>query len=833
MRYRPKTRLDISLLNGPLVYLRAMSESHKKYVCIHGHFYQPPRENAWLETIEVQDSAAPYHDWNERINEECYAPNATARVLNASDHISAISNNYARISWNMGPTLLSWLETYDPATYARLQQADRDSMTRFGGHGNALAQSYNHIIMPLANERDKQTQIRWGIADFQARFDRMPEGMWLAETAVDTDTLEALVDNGIRFTVLAPRQCKAVKFQHSSDWHATNGGVDSRRAYRCPLPSGRTIDLFFYDGGVSKAVAFEGLLNDGRLLADRLMNSLDKYPGEPQIAQIATDGESYGHHHKKGEMALAFCLNHLDDNPDFELTNYSQFLELHPPVWEAQIHENSSWSCVHGVERWRSDCGCETGGQPGWNQRWRQPLRQALDDVRERLLSVFEAEAGQLFTDPWASRDAYIQLVLNRDVDRVDGFLNKHAKAAAFDKPTKVRMLRLLEMQRHAMLMYTSCAWFFNEVTGIETLQVLQYANRALHLCEVVTGKNYHPHFLKALERVPSNVRKNAAVSYQEAVMPTRVGLRRVGMHFAATSLFEDEMDKLELFNYRAEIHELRPLRAGGYRLSLGRITIESQLTAANETFSFSVLYLGQQTMIGSLRNDISQTTFDLFADDMEREFRVGHVGEVIALMTANFGTETFSIWHLFRDEKRKILLSMTERTLELAAKSFSDVYYDNYQLMSTMRANDMPLPDAYKAAIKFTLHRRFNDLLTDGDGGLLDVSRLDRLVNDFLHWDHRWREADDLRKAAAVRLHEIILAAFAEPANWKLAAYLLKSFKPLRLVPDFNRAQNAFLAGWTEDFANALPDELLTDGLSVARELDFELGYVSSNVVG
>lgn len=805
-----------------------MSESHKKYVCIHGHFYQPPRENAWLETIEVQDSAAPYHDWNERINEECYAPNATARVLNGADHISAISNNYARISWNMGPTLLSWLETYDPATYARLQQADRDSMARFGGHGNALAQSYNHIIMPLANERDKQTQIRWGIADFMARFDRMPEGMWLAETAVDTATLEALVDNGIRFTILAPRQCKAVKFQASDDWHAVNGGVDSRRAYRCPLPSGRSIDLFFYDGGVSKAVAFEGLLNDGRLLANRLMNSLSDRPDEPQIAQIATDGESYGHHHKKGEMALAFCLNYLDSNPAFELTNYGQFLELYPPVWEAQIHDNSSWSCVHGVERWRSDCGCETGGQPGWNQRWRAPLRQALDDVRERLITVFEAEAGQLFTDPWATRDAYIQIVLNRQPENVDAFLTDHAIAAAFDKPTKVRMLRLLEMQRHAMLMYTSCAWFFNEVTGIETLQVLQYANRALHLCQVVTGKNHHPDFLRALEGVPSNVRENAAVSYREAVMPARVGLRRVGMHFATTSLFEEEMDNLELFNYRAMIHDLRPIRAGGYRLSLGRITIESQLTAASETFSFSVLYLGQQTMIGSIRNDISQTTFDLFADDMEREFRVGHVGEVIALMTANFGTETFSIWHLFRDEKRKILLSMTERTLELAAKNFSDVYYDNYQLMSTMRANGMPLPDAYKAAIKFTLHRRFNDLLTDGEGGLLDTVRLDRLVKDFVHWDHRWREADDLRKAAAARLHEIITQSFVEPANWTLAAYLLKAFKPLRLVPDFHRAQNAFLAGWTETYASTLPKELLLDGLSVGRELNFELGYVA-----
>jgi alpha-amylase/alpha-mannosidase (GH57 family) len=806
-----------------------MLVSPKKYVCIHGHFYQPPRENAWLETIEVQESAAPYHDWNERINEECYAPNAEARVLNAADHISGISNNYARISWNMGPTLLSWLEMHDLATYKRLQQADRDSMARFSGHGSALAQSYNHIIMPLANERDKQTQIRWGIADFKARFNRMPEGMWLAETAVDTDTLEALVDNGISFTVLAPRQCKAVKHQDGGDWHEVHGGVDSRRAYRCPLPSGRTIDLFFYDGNVSKAVAFEGLLNDGRLLADKLMNSLDDHPEQAQIAQIATDGESYGHHHDKGEMAMAFCLNHIDNNPDFELTNYGEFLELHPPVWEARIHDNSSWSCVHGVERWRSDCGCHTGGEAGWDQSWRQPLRAALDDVRERLVTVFEREAGKLFTAPWAARDAYIELVLDRSA--ADDFVCTHSKSGNVSSDEKVRMLRLLEMQRHCMLMYTSCAWFFNEVTGIETLQVLQYANRALHLCEVITGEDYHPDFLCSLEEVPSNVRENAAVSYREAVMPARVGLRRVGMHFAATSLFEEKMEELELFNYRAEIHDLQPLRAGGYRLSLGRITIVSNLTHAAATFSFGVLYLGQQTMIGSIRSDMSEADFKAASVALSEEFRVGQVAKVIALLSANIGSETFSIWHLFRDEKRKILLAMTERTLELAAQNFSDVYYDNYQLMGTMQANGMPLPEAYKAAIRFTLHRRFTDLLTDGDGGLLDLPRLDRLIADFRHWNHNWEDTDGLCQAAELLLHKIVLVSFTDAKNWAQAGHLLKSLEALQLAPDFHRAQNAFLEGWTPEYVDSLSDDLLSEGLSVARELNFELGFVAEEM--
>lgn len=804
-----------------------MANTPRKYICIHGHFYQPPRENAWLETIEVQDSAAPYHDWNERINDECYAPNATARVLNEHDHISAISNNYSRISWNFGPTLLSWLEEHDPATYARLQKADRDSLERFGGHGNALAQSYNHIIMPLANARDKHTQIRWGITDFKARFNRMPEGMWLAETAVDTDTLEALVDNGIKFTVLAPRQCRSVRHENDEHWHEVHGNVDPRRAYRCPLPSGRTIDLFFYDGGVSKAVAFEGLLNDGQLLADRLKNSLD-HNDEVQIAQIATDGESYGHHHKKGEMALAFCLNQLEENPAVELTNYGQFLELHPPQWEAHIHDNSSWSCVHGVERWRSNCGCHTGGEAGWNQLWRAPLRDALDQVRERLITVFETEGEKLFKDPWEARDKYIQLVLDRSLKNSDDFLVKHGTKKLFSDPEKVRMLRLLEMQRHCMLMYTSCAWFFNEVTGIETLQVLQYANRALHLCEVITGEDHHPAFLASLEEVPSNVMENAAVSYRENVMNSRVGLRRVGMHFAASSLFEADMQNLELFNYRSEIHALRQLRAGSYRLAMGRMTILSNLTHSNNSYCFAVLYLGQQTMIGSIRDDMSIEDFDATAPSLEEQFRGGHVGEVIGRINNHFGSDTFSLWHLFRDEKRRILMFMTDRTLAIASKNFSDVYYDNYQLMSTMRESDLPLPDAYKAAVRFTLHRRLQDVLTDEvtADSPFDQARLERVVNEDIHWNLPWIDRAELNQAAAAKLYWLIGAAFTTPAYWDDAYYLLEAIPKLNLSPNFYRAQNTFLAGWTEEYQAQLEPELIKVGLLVAKDLNLEVGY-------
>ncbi len=805
-----------------------MSATPRKYICVHGHFYQPPRENAWLETIEVQDSAAPYHDWNERINEECYAPNATARVLNDRQHITDITNNYARISWNMGPTLLSWLQEHDPKTYGRVLDADRQSRQRFGGHGSAVAQSYNHIIMPLANARDRQTQIRWGIADFEHRFGRKPEGMWLAETAVDTDCLEALVDNGIRYTILAPRQCKDVRVINEEHWHRVNGSVDPRRPYRCNLPSGRYIDLFYYDGGVAKAVAFEGLLNEGRFLADKLMNSLDG-DEEVQLAHIATDGESYGHHHRKGEMALAAALDMIDDHPGFELTNYGEFLELHPPRWETRIHDNSSWSCVHGVERWRSDCGCETGGDPGWHQRWRAPLRAALDEVRDRLVTVFEREGKGLFTDPWAARDAYIQLVLDRDPANTESFLSDWAKADFVNPDDKVRMLRLLEMQRHAMLMYTSCAWFFNEVSGIETLQVLQYANRALHLCEVVTGEDYHPDFLSRMENIESNVLPNAAVAYRQHVIPARVGLLRVGMHFAAASLFEDDPEHLELFNYRSMTHGLRQLRAGGYRLTVGRTTIMSNLTHSRSTFSFAVLYLGQQSMIGEITSGMSAENYEALVPTIEREFRDGHVNEVVTIMKDNFGEQNFSIWHLFRDEKQKILLEMIERSMDVATASFGNVYYDNYQLMSTMKANNMPLPDSYLASISFTLRRR---LLSTLEADTFDGARIQRLVADHLHWNHLWSDTAELEKVAEDCVLRLVRKCFTNPRLWADTLLLITSLRQLHLVPNLYRSQNSFFRRWTDSYTFGLDEQYQRDALAVAAELEFEMESMVPSLV-
>jgi alpha-amylase/alpha-mannosidase (GH57 family) len=469
--------------------------SNNKYICIHGHFYQPPRENAWLEVVEKQDEAAPYHNWNERINFECYAPNTSARILDDSGMIRKIVNNYAQISFNMGPTLLSWLAANDSETYLSILEADEKSQLRFNGHGSALAQAYSHLIMPLANRRDKETQIKWGLADFERRFRRKAEGIWLAETAVDTETLEICAEHDIKFVPLAPRQAKAFRKIGEENWTSLgHAQVDPRRPYLYKLPSGKSIVLYFYDGNVAQDVAFKGLLNDGRGLAQRLIQAIDN-DDKPQLVHIGTDGESYGHHHRHGEMALAACYDHIEENDLATLTNYGEYLELFPPEYEIQIHENSSWSCVHGVERWRSNCGCNTGGQDGWNQTWRAPLRDSLDWLRDKLIPIFEKEASQFFEHPWAARDAYIQVILDRKKDAVDAFFKEYA-TRELSAEEEVKSLRLLEMQRHAMLMYTSCAWFFSEVSGIETIQVLQYANRAIHYAQQVSGADFHPKFI-------------------------------------------------------------------------------------------------------------------------------------------------------------------------------------------------------------------------------------------------------------------------------------------------------------------------------------------------
>jgi alpha-amylase/alpha-mannosidase (GH57 family) len=763
-------------------------DTNRKFICIHGHFYQPPRENAWLEVVETQDSAKPFHDWNERINFECYAPNATARILDEKGFITKIANNYAKISFNIGPTLLSWLELNDTETYRLILEADKLAQQQFNGHGSAIAQVYSHLIMPLANRRDKITQVAWGLHDFEKRFGRKSDGIWLAETAVDTETLEILADFGIKYTILAPQQAKAWRKIGDNNWNY--GGLDPRRPYLCRLPSGKTIALFIYDGNISQDIAFNGLLNSGKAFASRLYNAFSN-DNSPQLVHIATDGESYGHHHRYGEMALADCLYSIERNSNVQITNYAQYLELFPPEFEIQIHENSSWSCVHGVERWKNNCGCNSG-KPGWHQLWRAPLRKALDWLRDELMPLYEREAKLLVKDPWATRDAYIEVILNRDEDNVNQFIDLQAiKPLSYQE--KVQLLRLLELQRNAILMYTSCGWFFDEVSGIETNQILQYACRAIDYAYQIGGVDWHRDFEKLLIQIPSNVYENGAESYRKYVLPAKVNLERVGMHIAADSLFTKSPEYLELFNYIARSSDSEQLIEGNQRLVLGHTSVKSRITHSEKQFIFIALYLGQHNIIGNLSTEMEKHTYDLMRVQVIEAFRSGNLSELITLMQTFFGLEKFSLQNLFYDEKRKILNIVAEQSLREAEASFRDIYNDNYQLMNSMLHANLPIPEAYKAALAFVINR---DLEHYFEKENLSIKELRRLIDALKKWNISLKQEESFELAASERMYlEIKKLSEYEATLQQLDKVngILELLEQMNIKLNLWKSQNAF----------------------------------------
>ncbi len=694
-----------------------------RYLCIHGHFYQPERENPWLEAIERQESAYPYHDWNARVAAECYRPNAASRILDGAGRIVRIVNNYSRISFNVGPTLLAWLESEEPETYQAVLEADRASRERFAGHGSAMAQVYNHMILPLACPRDRRTQVRWGLRDFERRFGRPADGMWLPETAVDLASLEALAEAGVRFIVLAPHQAGRVRPLNGEeeDWEDVTGGrVDPTRPYLQRLPSGREIACFFYDGPVSRSVAFEGLLRDGERFADRLLGLFREASSDPQLVHIATDGETYGHHHRHGEMALSYALEHLDRRPDVQVVNYSRFLALHPPEHEVDIVENTSWSCAHGVERWRSDCGCSTGGQPGWRQGWREPLREALDWLRDRLAPEYERRAGELLDDPWAARDDYIDVVLDRTPENVDRFLVAHGGGGLSDQ-ARVDALELLELQRMAMLMYTSCGWFFNDLSGIETVQVIEYAGRAVQLAEKRFGDSVEAEFLQRLDEASSNVPEQGSGRdiYLRRVAPQRVDLSKVCAHHALTSLFVPVAERSRVYCYAVEDEQTVRESVGRARLLLGIARVCSRITGEAARFGYSAFQFGDHHVQAGVREFRGRTAFDEMGEAMRRAFRGGDMAAALRLMDEHFAGGTYSLKSLFRDAQQRIVERILESTLADVEGIYGGVFERSAPLMRFVADLGLPQPRALKMTGEFVLNETLRRLLREKEPDL------------------------------------------------------------------------------------------------------------------
>ena len=779
----------------------------EKYICIHGHFYQPPRENPWLETVELQESAAPYHDWNERISSECYGPNSRARVMDAHGKIIDLVNNYEKISFNFGPTLLSWIQCAFPVIHERIVKADKKSAESFSGHGSALAQVYNHMILPLANARDKRTQVVWGIYDFQHRFSRVPEGMWLPETAADTDSLEALVEQGIKFTILSPHQAKEIRplreeqkteegGGHTEEvpWSEVNGDtVNTRRPYLMRLPSGASIAVFFYDGSISRAVAFEKLQTNGSAFANRLLDAFAPDGDEDQLLHIATDGESYGHHHRYGDMALAWALREISQGDRAKLTNYGEFLEKHPPKFETRIHEPSAWSCSHAVGRWERDCGCNSGGHPGWNQSWREPLRKAFDWLRDVIAPLYENQASKYLPDPWKARDEYISVILDRSPDSLNNFLLR-CGAKSLEEEEITHLLKLLELQRHAMLMYTSCGWFFDELSGIETVQNIQYAGRVLELAKNEFDLDLEPPFLDRLAEAQSNIpdQGNGRDIYNRYVKPSMITWRQATAHYAIGSLFKNGSEENKVFVFSFEDGEREMVTAGKTRLLLGNTQSTSEIIKETELTTYAVLYMGEHNLTAGVRNFVSEEDYRKMVEDLKAAFDEMDLPKVIRAMTQHFGDPCYSLSSLFKDEQRRVLeelLAATRDDLENRYRRIAERYVP---LMKFLGPTGKSLLPAVETASNFVIR---TDLSREFNAETPDIERLRSLLEEAKGKGDLLFDADlsYTIKHCLQRLIQNIAANPPEPGSIRLLRQITELVGRLPIVLNLWEVQNVY----------------------------------------
>jgi len=586
-----------------------------KYLIVHGHFYQPPRENPWLDIIEEQESAAPYHDWNERIYDECYRPNAYSRLLDAKGMIVGIHNNYLDMSYNFGPTLFTWMERYHPVTARKVIAADKESAARFGGHGNAVGQVFNHIIMPLSSRRDQLTQIRWAKHFFRKRYGRDPEGMWLGEAAINMETVTCLIEENIRYVILSPNQVESFRRIGDGNWVGTNQSpIDTRRPYRV-FPRTREgaqleghLDVFFFDEGLSKAVSFDNLLQDSRILGNAINDRYDKNNGGNQLVTIATDGETFGHHKPYGDMCLAYFFTHIAPELGITPVNFGHYLTINPPEYEVSLGdafgEGRSWSCAHGVGRWSRDCGCQTGGKPGWNQAWRGPLRNALRRLQSQIDFHFEARLSTIFDDPWALRDKYINIMWEPTLSKTAEFL--HAQSGgklSFNDELTAEIRRLLEAQKFILFSFTSCGWFFCEISGIETVQNLAYACRALQLGIPEDSKQpVLDAFLDDLSKAPSNISEfgNGRRLFEMKILPFYHHERLLAFTAAAQQVLAVKRhSSYEKTVYNLELKSVMSYRIDRTHYETVSVKMESGVTGESSAWSVLIAHSPETELRG------------------------------------------------------------------------------------------------------------------------------------------------------------------------------------------------------------------------------------------
>jgi alpha-amylase/alpha-mannosidase (GH57 family) len=675
-----------------------------RYVCIHGHFYQPWRASPWLEAIELTDSAWPYHDWNERITQECYAPNAWARQLGPDGRIARITNNYARMSFDVGPTLTAWLAAHAPAVLAGMRAGDEAWRARAGASGGAIAQAWGHAILPLCDDRDRRTQVRWGIRDFEARFGRRPQGMWLPETAADVATLETLAAEGMGFTVLAPHQAAAVRLAGEAGWTGvTATTLDTTKPYVCRLPSGRSIALFFYHGRLSQEIAFGPLLRNGDALAAHLQRTVSEAGDGPRIVHLATDGETYGHHHRFGDMALARALEVLERSPAVELTTYEAYLAAHPPADEVRIQEEpTSWSCAHGIGRWRTDCGCQGGA-------WRAPLRGAIDWLRDELAGLYEEAMRPLAHNPARARDAYVDTLVDPSPAGLEAYLLAHAPGLTGERVVTLR--RLLEMQRHALLMQMSCGWFFGDPTGIEPVQNLRHAARALELARQATGRDLEEPFVSRLLPIesPRQGIADGRQLWERKVRPAVAGFDRMVAHAAMLAHLEPGEGPTISRAHRVH-HEVAERREGV--LLAASVLVSSERTGASERMAYVVLGSGPRDLVAGVK--------PVGEDDAWRDCLkpILHAVDRQDFLTARnlvalaFPTPLYTLRSLFRDERQRVMERLVAEPAAEAQRTIQKLHRHHAELVELLGELRLPLPAVFRVEAQQALGGEIAELL-------------------------------------------------------------------------------------------------------------------------
>jgi alpha-amylase/alpha-mannosidase (GH57 family) len=736
------------------------------YLIIHGHFYQPPRENPWTEEIDREPTAAPFHNWNERINEECYRANAFARILADDGRVVDILNNYAYLSFNFGPTLLSWLRAQAPDVYERIREGDAASRVRLG-HGNAIAQVYNHVIMPLANRRDKVTQVQWGLADFRFHFGREAEAMWLAETAVDEETLEVLVEAGLRFAILAPGQAARTRSgplgnSHDRTWRDVGGRIDPSRAYLCRLPSGRSITLFFYDGPLAHAASFGDMLSNSHRMIEQIAGAMDGHRNHAQLIHFALDGETFGHHKKFGERTIIYAATHVAPRAGFILVNYAAYLDLAPPEWEVQIKPNTSWSCVHGVGRWSTDCGCNTGRVPGGHQRWRAPLRAALDHLRDSLAQIFEKYAPELLGDPWEARNAYGAVLPDRSPERIDAFLEARA-GRRLSADERERALTLLEMQRHALFMYTSCGWFFDDIAGLETAQVLKYAARAIDLASRFDSNDLTRSFLKDLERAPGNepAYRHGAEVYHKLVLPAAIRPERVAVSYAISALIKPFSLHGRRHAYRIEQTQSYARKIGAFSTVCGHIYLTSDFTGQQTGWAYAALHLGGYNFAASalLCNDPGEARkICALLDEQPKDVSIS---ELMQVLKVSLGPTIYGLGDLPPADRRRLIKFLEQDVLAGLASSYQQIYTQHLGTIAALREANMPVPPELRLAAEYTLSHQLAQAAAElarhpDERAEQDMARvLDLAKRDGIHIE-RGEAAQALEQAVVQRFDDI-----------------------------------------------------------------------------